>query len=484
MPFTRRDIFKALTCCAAYVTLPKMSAVAADTAPVKRGIKSDLPVLKCDVIVVGAGASGIPSAIAAAREGAKVILLEEDMMPGGAPVDMYVTYMCGAPRVGIYLDTVKQLNREYSLSVTPSETIGNFAWDGKQHWWLPSSYSIVFDQLIEAEKDITLMCGCQVVDTLVKARGNRNTVYGVVVARGGRTQMIEAPVTIDATGSGLVSVKAGCEYFYGSNAKSDFNESIGLEKSDSRVQPCTQMFISERVKRNAVYPRELFRSGMLDHDHKLWASQQTDEEFEKLDSGIYLHWGATIECPDTTDPFMVAEAQRQALKELRPKFKALHDAGYATHMAPKIGVRECRRIKGETVITVDDIINRVQPDDKIADAWYSLDAWGMQIDPAIRDSVGPYGIPFRSLIPVNTDGLLTAGRIISGTRLAMSSYRVQPICSTIGEAAGTAAAMIASEGIKVRDLDVRKLQDRLDEKGLFDWYRNISMQVNNKPWMK
>ena len=67
----------------------------------------------------------------------------------------------------------------------------------------------------------------------------------------------------------------------------------------------------------------------------------------------------------------------------------------------------------------------------------------MNVDPKIKNSVGPYGIPYRSLIPVNTEGLLTAGRIISGTRLAMSSYRVQPICATIGEAAGTAAAMAA-----------------------------------------
>lgn len=121
-------------------------------------------------------------------------------------------------------------------------------------------------------------------------------------------------------------------------------------------------------------------------------------------------------------------------------------------------------------------------DDKIADAWYSLDPWGMNVDPKIKNSVGPYGIPYRSLIPVNTEGLLTAGRIISGTRLAMSSYRVQPICATIGEAAGTAAAMAALQKTSVRNLDVRRLQNRLDEKGLFDWYRHVNMNVNNKPW--
>ena len=115
---------------------------------------------------------------------------------------------------------------------------------------------------------------------------------------------------------------------------------------------------------------------------------------------------------------------------------------------------------------------------------YSLEPRGLNVDRNFKNCVGPYGFPYRSLIPVNTEGLLTAGRIISGTRLAMSSYRVQPICATIGEAAGTAAAMAALQKTSVRNLDVRRLQNRLDEKGLFEWYRHVNMNVNNKPWKK
>ena len=119
------------------------------------------------------------------------------------------------------------------------------------------------------------------------------------------------------------------------------------------------MFISQRIKRNAKFPREAFKTGVLDHDDALWASQQSDEYFEAKDSGIFLHWGATVECKDTTDMVAVADAQRAALLKLEPQFSALHNAGYAVHIAPKIGVRESRRIKGECVITVDDILNRV-----------------------------------------------------------------------------------------------------------------------------
>lgn len=484
MGFSRRKFIKtlglgAIASCVPASVLKAERNVSAGRLDPKR---TELPSLACDVIVVGAGPSGIPAAVAAARMGAKVILIEEDMVIGGATTDMYVTYMCGAPRTGIYLDVIRELDRNHSLGGNPCNTFGKWAWDGKNHWWLPSSYSQVWNEIVGKYDNLHVMCGASVVDVSVKSKDNRNVVKGVYVLRGGKLQFIGAPVTIDATGTGLVSVKAGCEYYYGSDSKSDFNESIGMEKSDGRVQPCTQMFISQRIKRNARFPRDAFKTGVLDNDDKLWATQQSEEYFESKDSGIFLHWGATVECKGTTDPVAVADAQSKALEKLKPQLRALHEAGYATHLAPKIGVRESRRIRGEYVITVDDILKGVMPDDIVADAWYSLDPWGIKLDENLRNSVGPYGIPYRALIPYSTEGLLTAGRIISGTRLAMSSYRVQPICGTIGEAAGTAAAMAAMSRTGIRDIDVRKLQQTLDSFGLFDWYRNVGMNINNKVW--
>lgn len=484
MMFDRRKFIKSAGMGIAGLTLGNVPLIAQQSIVKDDKKRNYLPTLKADVIVVGAGPSGVPAAIAAAREGAKVILLEDDWTPGGAPVDQYVTFMCGAPRVGIYLETVKELNRNHSLGIVPSTTFGENAWDGKNHWWMPSSYSRVWNSMIAAEKNLTLMCGCRVIDTIVSTKGNRNTVSGVIMMRNEMYQKVEAAVTIDATGTGLIAAKAGCDFFYGSDAKKDFNESIGLEKSDGRVQPCTQMFISQRTKSDTEFPREAFKTGVLLYDDPKWETHQTPEEAAKKDAGIYLHWGSTVECADTTDPIQVAEAQHEAINKIQSKFSALQEAGYATHLAPKIGVRECRRIRGEYVLTVDDVLKGVFPDDHIADAWYSLDPWGMTVDEKIKQSVGPYGIPYRSLIPLNTDGLLTAGRIISGTRLAMSSYRVQPICGTIGQAAGTAAAMAAMSKTGVRNIDVRTLQLKLDKLGLFDWYSRVNKNVNNKPWKK
>lgn len=484
MQFDRRKFLKSAGLGLAGLTFGNVKILAQQNITKGEIKRNYLPDLNADVIVVGAGPSGIPAAIAAAREGAKVLLLEEDWTPGGAPVDMYVTFMCGAPRTGVYLETVKELNKNHSLGIEPSKTFGNYAWDNKNHWWMPSSYSRVWNTMLSAQKNITLMCGCRVVDTMVTTKGNRNTVNGVIMMRNEMYQRVYAPVTIDATGTGLISAKAGCNFFYGSDAKKDFNESIGLDKSDGRVQPCTQMFISQRTKSGTEFPREAFKTGVLLYDDSKWEKQLTPVEATQKDAGIYLHWGSTVQVADTTDPVQVAAAQMEALNKMQPKLEALQKAGYTSHIAPKIGVRECRRIHGEYVLTVDDVLKGVFHDDHIADAWYSLDPWGMKVDEKIKQSVGPYGIPYRSLIPLNTEGLLTAGRIISGTRLAMSSYRVQPICSTIGEAAGTAAAMASLNKTGVRNIDIRTLQHKLEVKGLFDWYNSVKMNVNNKPWKK
>lgn len=128
------------------------------------------------------------------------------------------------------------------------------------------------------------------------------------------------------------------------------------------------------------------------------------------------------------------------------------------------------------MLTANDLIAGTMHDDVIAHAHYSFDVWGMKI-PEKMKHIGPYGIPYRSILPTKTEGLLTAGRIISATRIAHSSLRVQPICSNIGMAAGTAAAMSALNQTGLRSIDIKQLQDRLASMGLFDGIKEISVRL-------
>lgn len=424
---------------------------------------SSLPDLNADVIVVGAGASGIPAAIAAARQGAKVILLEQDMMPGGAPVNMYVAMLCGGPRLGIYREMVQKLNSGYTLTGSPRPDFGVDGANGKNHWYLPSSFVMVQSQMLAAEKNLQLICGARVTDVIVKDKGKRNLVSGVIINRFGVSQKLYAKVTVDATGTGEIGVLSGAPEMYGRDGRSTFGEDIGVETPDNKVQRCTWMYISQRLRTDAVMPWSKLKSrGMVEDDLNVWVKQ----EHVDRKAGIYLHWGATTVCEDTRDPIAIAEAQRNCLETLLPDAQTLRDAGFQMHLAPKLGIRETRRIKGEYVLTVNDMRAGNYPEDTIAYTSYGLDAWGENI-PKDKRATKPHGIPYRCLLPLGVDGLLMAGKSISGTHLAASGYRVQPVVASIGQAAGTAAAMAAQYNCSVRDIDIKKLTDSLREQGLF-----------------
>jgi hypothetical protein len=120
---------------------------------------------------------------------------------------------------------------------------------------------------------------------------------------------------------------------------------------------------------------------------------------------------------------------------------------------------------GEYVLSARDLKNGSMPEDTIAVSDYGLDAWG---EPMNKEDVRTprYGIPYRCLIPKNTEGLLVCGKCISGTHLAASSYRVQPVAASIGQASGIAASLSASGDLPVRDVPMGRLKKMLLSAGV------------------
>ena len=219
------------------------SAAVADEPKVVRPRADVKDAVRTQVLVVGAGASGVPAALAAARAGAKVILLEDDGTPGGAPVDMYVAMLCGGPVVGIYAEMVAMLNRDFRLTGEPRANMSP--------WFMPSAYVQVISRMVRAEPNLQLWCYAPMTEVLV-SEGATNRVRGVTVQRAdGHVQTIEADIVIDATGTGLVGALAGCECRYGTDAKSDFNEPLGPEKPSDQVQLCTLMLLGQRLRPDA-----------------------------------------------------------------------------------------------------------------------------------------------------------------------------------------------------------------------------------------
>lgn len=416
-----------------------------------------------DVLVVGAGASGIPAAISAARLGARVILLDEDPVPGGAPVDMSVTLLCGWPRVGIFREMVNRLQQHHHLlgrPVRPDE-------ERKDTWFLPTSYLQVLLEMLAAEKGIQLICGARAVAPIVNGKGSVPRLEGVVVeGSAGHRMPVKAKVTLDCTGVGGMAETAGCRCLYGRDARGDFNEPHAPLVADTKTMPCTWMLVSQRFRRDPARPMDFSRlraKGVNESGHGWYGADP--EGFRLRDTGIYLHWGCTVLCEDTRDPLALARAQREGWERIQPDVRTLFEHGYAVHLPPRIGVRECRRVVGEHVISENDLKSGVLPDDTVAIGEYYLDVWGERLSEEDK-RLPRFGIPYRALVPKGVDGLMIAGKIISGTHVAMSAYRVQPIVAQVGQAAGAAAAMAAARSIPPRDVPVKELRQHLREAGI------------------
>lgn len=465
-----KGTFMAAAAGAAGFAVPRAKGEELKTVPAQAFLKDSL---KADVLVVGAGSGGWPAALAAARAGAKVILIEDDAVPGGQPVDMYVSSPCGGPRLGIYRELLDRLNKDHNISLSPAVIEGK-----RDGWYMPTSYvEVIMDMLGEQKDNLQLICGARAVGVLV-TEGSRNRIRGVEIERlSGQRQIIEAAVTIDASGDGVVAAMAGCETMYGREARSVTGEPFGPEVADNKVQNCTWMFITQQLRKGPMMDFTKIRYFPNESGYG-WLKKKSDadairkgidlETAGQRNAGTYLHWGSAVTCKDTRDPVELAAAQMKAFTLISEDLKTYAANGYAVWLAPKLGVRETRRVRGEHIITYNDLKSGKLPDDVVALSTYGVDAWGEKGIKEEDKHLPLSGIPYRALIPRNSEGLLVACKSISGTHIAASSYRVQPVLGSIGQAAGTAAALAAQKQTGVRDLSIKELQQKLREAGLFN----------------
>jgi hypothetical protein len=400
----------------------------------------NMPDETTDVLVVGAGASGIPAAIAAARAGARVILIDEDAYPGGAAVDMGVSAYCGLPRTGI----VKEV--ENALSALEGAS-------GHTRWFMPSSWMAVYRELL-ARAGVRLLLNARAIGAVADERDGLARVTGATIERGTGRLTIRASVVIDATGNGAVALAAGGVGLYGEDAKSDFDEEPAPDRRTDKVQNVTWMYVTQRPPGRKTFDMsrlDNYRCGVLVEGLGWWHSDP--EKALALETDRYLHWGCSVTCADTRDPLALGEAGKAALEAMERDHALLRENGYTVQLAPRIGVRESWRIAGDHVISLGDLRSGKHPADKIAEGWYGIDIWGGAGKLALCKPLPAYGIPYRATLPKNVDGLFVVGRAMSGTHIAMSAYRVMPIVGAIGQAIGVAAALCVKLNALPRRLD-------------------------------
>ncbi len=427
--------------------------------------KLDLPLLaEADVVVVGGGPAGVGAALAAARHGVDVLLVEQFNVLGGlgtaGMVPMFAPVSDGARR--IYGGVFEEINLEMCrrMKIEP--------W---QEYWQsinPEILKRILDEKI-VEVGVKLIFGVKVCEAEV-ADGR---VGAVLAATSQGLKRITGKLFIDATGDALLAKLAGASFSYG--------DDNGLTMSPTL---CAQFanIDYEAVNRAAA-------AGIT--DRKIWArmTEEGTAPFAERHFVCMKPQGRAmaasnlghiygLNCLDELELTRGYLEGRQLLV-LIEKFYREHIPGFE-HVdliasASLLGVRESRRIDGEYQLSFADYEKRAEFDDGVGRCSYPVDIHSSSSDPAEQLRVEEvirrttyhkgesYAIPYRSLIPKRLLNVLVPGRSLSSDRAIQSSLRVMPPCFVTGQAAGVAASLF--DGNDVRTVDSAALRERLAAMG-------------------
>ena len=439
-----------------------------------------------DVLVVGGGPAGLGAALGAANAGANVILAERyGFLGGNATAALVMPLMSfytqqprrekegattllptdhgpGEPVVAGALTTLLQRLVKAGGAISPSLKTGYVVpFD-------PEIFKLVaLDLLDEAKVDFLFHA---FASDVFGSDGHRNVVFETKSG----PLVIRAHVVIDCTGDGDIAARAGARY------------EVGRE-DDALVQPMTLMF------RVTEFNRADFGAYVKEHPdqwrgvHGLWdltrkAAAEGKLQLPREDMLFFATpHGAEVSVNSTrvtkvlgTDVWDLSFAEWEGRRQMRQiaaflrRFVPGFEKAYVVQSGVNIGVRETRRILGDYQLTADDILQARKFSDVIARSTYPVDIHNPEGTGTLLKRLPPgeaYDIPLRCLLPQNIDGVIVAGRCISGTHEAHSSYRVMPVSMATGQAAGVCAALAVRRKKTPRSVRAEDVQDELIRQG-------------------
>jgi hypothetical protein len=409
-----------------------------------------------DVIVAGGGPGGVNAAVAAARRGVSVLVVERYGYLGGMATAGLIN-----PFMPYIVHTTGQVltTRVFNEILDRLESHGGLAKD--RATFDDEQMKLVLDEILaEAGVNVLLHAFVNGVDT------SGEVIQSIGVTGKSGVLKLRAKVFVDSTGDGDLAALAGCEVEIG-------------RPEDGLCQPMTLCFRLAGVNMAAYTGEKFYHWG-----HPL--RQEVDRVYQEAKASgnitnpredvlIFatlrpdvLHFNTTrIIRHSALDVISLTDAEQSARRQvvelvelLKTKIPAFRDA-YLQKMAAHIGVRESRRVMGAYVLTADEILACMKFPDGIARSVYPVDIH----NPAGTGTVlkhlpegDYYEIPFRCLVPRGCRNLLIGSRCISATHEAHSSLRVMPVVAGIGEAAGIAAAWCAQRGTFTDAVDGREVR--------------------------
>ncbi|MBQ2676638.1 MAG: FAD-dependent oxidoreductase [Clostridia bacterium] len=413
-----------------------------------------IPIVKeYDVIVCGGGPAGFAAAVWAARQGADTLLIEQCNAVGGVATTGLMSHWTGETEGGFYYELLDASCDSDNKALIDPEKLK----------------TVMLKMLEDAGVQLKLYTFCS--DVIMDG----DTIKGVVTQSKSGTEAFLAKQIIDCTGDGDIACKAGVPFYKG-------------REGDGVMQPVTLMFKVANVDTSVAPTIHMFEQTCQVPKGDI---QQLAREHISFPAGHVLIYPSTkpgimtlnmtnvididgTNSDDLTKAEIVCRNQMQEIIAFLREFVPGFENSYIVSSASYMGVRETRHFEGLYTLTRDDIYTaRVFDDWAVTKAQFNfdihntegcgLDANGLQKH---FKQKGKYTIPFGCFVPKQIKNLMFAGRNISGTHVAHSSYRVMPICCNMGQSVGIAAALCVKKGITPKELDVKELQNELNKVGV------------------
>lgn len=427
--------------------------------------------LDCDFCVVGGGLSGCFAALAAARHGAKVVLMQDRPMLGGNASSEIRMWVRGA--TGKFDRETGLINELEERNIRKNPTLVSSIFD-----------ATLYDMLRE-NGNITLLLNCSCADAatengrIVSVTGWQLTTYTWVTVR--------AAYFADCSGDSILAPLVGARYRHGRESAAQTGESLAQPKEDNMTMGLS-VFLSARETDHPVpftppsfanvYPSDdCFANGTAKGKYTLSRSHKIGTD------GCNLWWielGGDLH--SIYDSEQVRDELLAAVYGVWDHLKNRGEHGMENWDLEFVGFlpgkRESRRYVGNYILTEQDILSGGDFADEVAFGGWPLDDHnphgmrkvGEETAPSISIPVSIYGIPYRALFSADVENLFFAGRNISATHAALSSTRVMATCSLLGQAVGTAAALAVANRCTpkgVLEHHLVRLQKTLQDDGVF-----------------
>lgn len=423
-----------------------------------------LIVATADVVVCGGGPAGFIAAVAAARAGAKTVLVERLGFLGGAATAGFVGPISNfnnarGDRIigGIPLEFVEAMAAQGGAIVDQSG--GNVPFD-------PEIYKRVSMQMIRGTTIQTLLHS-HVAGCVVDEHAPGKVTHVLVENKSGR-QAIEARMVVDCTGDADVVAMAGLPYDV-ADSPQPMSLCFRLGGVDTGKLPSLYIPADgnpdhHQGLRNAM--QQLCSSGKLPAFGGPWVVHGSTVRPGEVSVNATRFSGSGIDAASLTEAEFASRDHMwriiEAMRECSEEFKNC----YLIDSAAQVGVRESRRIKGLYTMTKEDILSPQEFPDAVAKGSHPIDIHSAKDDvQKLTWLDDAYAIPYRTMLPIGSQNVIAAGRIVSATREAFASMRVQATCMALGQAAGTAAAICSRERAPIAELDARRLRESLIDGG-------------------